>query len=599
MKLGTLLMAVSFVFVLPINGLAMTRYVDVSSPNPTAPYTNWTTAANVLQDAVDLCIAGDLVLVANGTYDKGGRAAKDGLTNRIAISRPITVRSLDGPKFTFICGSPDPYSFFGENSVRCALLENGARLEGFTLTNGVTSLLGNGGGAFCFVGTLSNCIVTKNYAHAVGGGVYGGTIISCILTNNSAGYSGGGVEGSVVRDCVIINNSAGSGGGVAGSVVRDCVIINNSAESGGGGAAYCDSFDTKFVGNQAWSGGGVVSGTHINCTFEGNQAGNIGGGVASDATTAMLKNCFFLNNTAGNYGGGAYGCILEACRFSGNTASFGGGASECILQNCVLTGNRASYGGGAAADLMEASTNRNIMRNCTVAYNTAEVGGGILGHMAYNSIIIDNTASQQLNCSSSTNINCCTYPMPNYGSNNITSSPEFLDADSGKLQLQSNSPCINAGANRFVQSTLDLAGNARIFGRTVDIGAYEYSLIDLSPFQLWLQSFGLPTDGSADYIDSDQDGFNNADEWVCSTNPTNRLSRLQMLNAERTDLGWTVTWKSVARVKYILERAPGDGLPLKFVVMADNIQGSEGVTTFLDANNFSSIPVFFRVGVAR
>src|SRR5262245_4092464 len=142
MKLGTLLMAVSLFFVLPMNGLAVTRYVDVSSSNPTAPYTNWITAANVMQDAVDLCIAGDLVLVANGTYAKGGRAAQDGLTNRIAISRPITVRSLDGLKFTFICGSPDPYSFFGENSVRCVLLENGARLEGFTLTNGVTNFRG-------------------------------------------------------------------------------------------------------------------------------------------------------------------------------------------------------------------------------------------------------------------------------------------------------------------------------------------------------------------------------------------------------------------------------------------------------------------------
>jgi hypothetical protein len=146
---------------------------------------------------------------------------------------------------------------------------------------------------------------------------------------------------------------------------------------------------------------------------------------------------------------------------------------------------------------------------------------------------------------------------------------------------------------------VDINGKVRILGGTVDLGAFESSFSVLSPFQLWLQSYGLPTDGSADLIDSDQDGRNNTDEWVCSTNPTNRLSILQMLSATRTNSGWRISWRSVAGVNYIMEKALGDEPSPKFFVLATNLQGSEGVTAYVDANNLSSTPVFFRVCVAR
>ena len=47
---------------------ATIRYVAQGNPTPVAPYTNWTTAATQIQAAVDVCLAGDTVLVRNGMY---------------------------------------------------------------------------------------------------------------------------------------------------------------------------------------------------------------------------------------------------------------------------------------------------------------------------------------------------------------------------------------------------------------------------------------------------------------------------------------------------------------------------------------------------
>ena len=67
--------------------LAATRYVWQGSPSPAPPYTNWATAAHVIQDAVDAAQTGDKIVVTNGVYATGGRAVG---TNCWSIAWPLT-----------------------------------------------------------------------------------------------------------------------------------------------------------------------------------------------------------------------------------------------------------------------------------------------------------------------------------------------------------------------------------------------------------------------------------------------------------------------------------------------------------------------------
>src|SRR5262249_23583687 len=140
---------------------------------------------------------GDEIVVTNGLYGAGGRVVSGAISNRVAVTQALTVRSVNGAGVTVIRGDRLPGA---SNGVRCVYLARGAQLIGFTLTNGATRASGtlccdqSGGGVWCESASavVSNCTLIGNASHWSGGGAYSGTLHNCSLTNNSASHSGGG-----------------------------------------------------------------------------------------------------------------------------------------------------------------------------------------------------------------------------------------------------------------------------------------------------------------------------------------------------------------------------------------------------------------------
>jgi hypothetical protein len=113
----------------------------------------------------------------------------------------------------------------------------------------------------------------------------------------------------------------------------------------------------------------------------------------------------------------------------------------------------------------------------------------------------------------------------------------------------------------------------------------------------WLQQYGLPTDGSADFVDSDADRMNNWQEWRANTDPTSALSVLSMLSVSNALPNVVVTWQSASNVTYYLDRSTNLGARGSFAKIKTSIPSQGPTTTSTDTNPPANAPVFYRVGV--
>lgn len=329
-------------------------------------------------------------------------------------------------------------------------------LNAVNLQNGYSS---GDGGAIYTKGELilNNCNISLSHA-AYGGGIfsfhgsvsiYGGSVVSCTSTAFGGGiYSYIGIL-NLENTLISSNTTAGSGGGIDanGSIttISRSVISNNRSTSS-------DYF---------------------------------AGGIFAHGESIIINDSKIIGNSSLNYGGGIYIHDMEA-----------------VITNSLIAGNRSAYTGAGIENFGQLT-----LRQCTIAGNhtTGEFSGGagIFNYYgsgmfvdAYNCIIAGNT--------SASGKDTCNYEGNGYayGYNILTTSstdwlvqlnfiidnffeydpslPLFSNPASGDYSLADGSQAIDLGDEAFTiyddgtEIAYDLEGNGRIYGITVDLGAYEY-----------------------------------------------------------------------------------------------------------------------------
>jgi hypothetical protein len=205
------------------------------------------------------------------------------------------------------------------------------------------------------------------------------------------------------------------------------------------------------------SGGGLYnetgSPTIANVQFRGNKALSSGGGVFNGAgCSPKLANVLFVDNTALQEGGGIYNAsefLLMNASFYGNSAGGGGGGGICnaagspAITNAIMWGDTASCFAGHenCAEIINYSGSPNF------SYSLVQGSGGSAGWDP---------------------------GLGADGGHNIDADPLYSGALAGDLRILVGSPAVDAG-NNVVPGlpATDIAGNPRIQGAAVDMGAYE------------------------------------------------------------------------------------------------------------------------------
>ncbi len=485
---------------------ATSRYVSASG----AASLDYGTGYSNLQAAIDASTAGDTVWIEDGFIcNTGGTySTTTANTNRIVVTKAITVRSVSGTKenAAVIVGAHHApgVTTNGTAAIRCLYITAQATLIGLQLTNGATSAITikYGGGAYMGSGgtgtTFSNCVIVANNAADYGGGVYGGGVFShCSIIANVASTRAGGVYGGTLRYCEIIGNTAlggsGAGGGTYNSTAENCNIVGNSAITSGGSNAGTLSYCTLVSNTAVSAAGGVANGTLSHCLVAFNKAGQNGGGVSGSA----LRDCVLTGNSAAYNGAAINGGSALRCIITNNANSrIGGGVVyNCAVTNSLIKDNSflGAYSGGVVnqgklINSLLVGNKTTISLDAATAYNTQifnstvannSEGKAVKGCTLINSIVWNNASAGLTN--SVTN-SCIAASAVLAGENNVDADPKFVGSGDWPYRLLGSSPCVDKGIGGFDWMLpsdpgtlgLDLSGRQRILGSAVDMGAFEY-----------------------------------------------------------------------------------------------------------------------------
>ena len=462
--------------------MAARYHVNVNNGADTNNGLTWSAAFETFQAALDKAQANDTIWIASGIYTPTKKYAEkytdDTPTSERAISfiipdgvivlggfpaNPSDATGLSARDWkaneTILSGDvngDDDYGFRTENAYHVIIMFDATPqtvLDGFTITGGYND-------------APKSVHYNDRRAYAI---TYG---------DGSAIYSFSSVT-------------------IASPTLRNLFIYDNFASNEGAGLFnYAPNDDASpEITNVEFS---------INRVENKKTNGGRGGGlfIEGTTTTAKLTNVIITGNTAlsagASYGGGAYFKTVNDCTpiiqntlVAGNISNGGAGLffnsrtnnTYPTLINVTISGNKAyaidyseegvEYGGGMTvlANLGEANP---IIQNTVICDNEGDIQNELLVKGIKGSNPTFSHSFVKGMDLGGTNLPGNTSTASMFANPGNAADAPFWDGYRRHIyQLLPESPLVNKGNNAYLSLSKDLAGDNRVYGGTIDIGAYE------------------------------------------------------------------------------------------------------------------------------
>jgi uncharacterized repeat protein (TIGR01451 family) len=495
---------------------------------------------DTVQAAVDGANEGDEIRVATGIYT--GVSARAGVTQVVFISKSVTVRggytTTDWSEPDPI-STPTTLDAEGQGRVLYIAAGVSPTVEGLRITGGSARGLGGGpsgqevGGGVYVQGataTISGCQVVSNTA-LWGGGLYVLDSTTMVLNNQIRGNEGldvdsdqtkgGGVylrEGAAVLagNTLAANRTNWDWGGGAYLYGSDATlqanrVTDNLARIGGGGAHAWGGaprlLENLFRANAAEWGGGVnldrSDGVISDNDFLSNTATYGGGGLCFLGSSGSLTGNRIRSNSA-EYGGGVYlnGRVfaLGGNTLTANSASHSGGGlfvydANAILTNTMVIDNQAGTSGGGILDW---AGSMQLVHSTIVSNRSLDNGSGVylLGGgsaVLTNTILVDHSVGVYANGDTMASLKSTLWGSGEWANDTDWSGPgiithaddywgdpTFVDPEADDFHIGSSSAAVDQGADAGVDHDIDGDPRPVPVGGGFDLGADEYTEIDLS-----------------------------------------------------------------------------------------------------------------------
>lgn len=310
------------------------------------------------------------------------------------------------------------------------------------------------------------------------------------------------------------------------------------------------------------------SASYANLKVTGNDANGFGGGIYNDRSSPQFSNVIILENSSNAAPG----------MFNDNN-------SNPTLKNVAITDNIALYDGPGikSTALYNRSSSRPRLKNVTIAGNTvpesistliaAATSDASSSMIVHNSIILGEinnfNQSQDDIFLNSLYSGADTEGTGNIDADGYASEDIFNDHRNGDYTPSplTPSPAVNAGNNSLypgnLQDDLDPAGNNRLYGNAIDMGAYEFI-------------------GNIEYRGPDDDHIFYVNQNV-DKNAPGYMATGSSWNHAIPDLGYALLW---ARREVEMGRAAWNNEnPLQIWVAAGNYKPQYHAASPYDKNN--------------